>query len=375
MRAASDPDPHAGHATDAPVGEPELVHAFDGPMPTGVAVSASGRVFVNYPLWGDDVPATVTELRDGEAVPYPDQAWNSPAADDDARSFVSVQSVVVDPADRLWVLDTGSPMFRPTSAGGPKLVCVDLTTDRVTQVITFDPGVALPSTYLNDVRFDLRRGEAGLAFITDSSDSGPNGIVVVDLASGRSWRRLHDHPSTKAQPWSEFRPVVEGRPFVQQPEPDAEVQPVAMGADGIAISADGERLWYCPLASRRWWSVSVAALADEQADDAHVAGTVRDEGDKGTGSDGLETDDQGRLYLTAYEHDAVLCREPDGSFRTVLHHPTVLWPDTLAVADGYLYVTANQLHRQPTYQRGEDLREKPYALFRVPIDAGPVRLR
>ncbi|MFS0699021.1 L-dopachrome tautomerase-related protein [Cellulomonas sp. 179-A 4D5 NHS] len=364
-----------GQATDQPVATLELVHAFEGPMPTGVTVSARGRVFVNYPLWGDDVPATVTELRDGVAVPYPDEAWNSPSGDDDAGAFVSVQSVVVDPADRLWVLDTGSPLFQPTKPGGPKLVCVDLATDEVVQVITFDPSVALPSTYLNDVRFDLRRGEAGTAFITDSSDTGPNAIVVVDLATGESWRRLHEHPSTKALPWQELRPVVEGRPLVQQPSPDEDPQPVAMGADGIAISHDGERLLYCPLASRRLWSVSVDALVDRALDDAAVAATVVDEGDKGTGADGLETDDRGRIYVTSYEHDAVLRRLPDGSYETLVHDPRLLWPDTMSVAaDGHLYVTANQLHRQATYQRGEDLRTKPYALFRTPIDAGPVRL-
>jgi sugar lactone lactonase YvrE len=53
-----------------------------------------------------------------------------------------------------------------------------------------------------------------------------------------------------------------------------------------------------------------------------------------------------------------------------------LWPDTLSLArDGYLYVTANQLHRQSDYQNGEDLRVKPYTLFRIRIDAEPVLLR
>jgi sugar lactone lactonase YvrE len=120
--------------------------------------------------------------------------------------------------------------------------------------------------------------------------------------------------------------------------------------------------------------VSVDALVDHDLDDAAVAATVVDEGDTGSGSDGLETDDTGRLYLTAYESDAVLRRTPDGALETVAHDPRLLWPDTMSVADGWLYVTANQLHRQPTYQHGRDLRRKPYALFRVRIDAGPVRL-
>ncbi len=364
-----------GPVTDEVVGALELVHTFTGAMPTGVSVSHTGRVFVNFPKWGDEVPATVVELRGGAEVPYPDQRWNSPAADDDEGAFVSVQSVVVDPADRLWVLDTGSPLFQPTRPGGPKLVRVDLDSDAVAQVITFPTDVALPTTYLNDVRFDLRRGAAGMAFITDSSDSGPNGIIVVDLATGDSWRRLHDHPSTKAEPLATFRPVVEGRPLLQRPA-DGPAKPVAMGSDGIAISSDGARLFYCPLASRRWYSVATDALADRDRPDEDVAATVVDEGDKCGGSDGLETDDAGRLYLTSYEHNAVLRRRPDGEYETVVHDPRLLWPDTMSVAsDGYLYVTANQLHRQATYQGGKDLRRRPYALFRTRIDAGPVRLR
>lgn len=364
-----------GPVGDQPVGELELVYTFTGPMPTGVSVSHTGRIFVNFPKWGDEVPATVVELRKGTEVPFPDQAWNSPSGDDDPSAFVSVQSIVVDPADRLWVLDTGSPLFQPTKPGGPKLVRIDLDTDTVAQVITFPTDVALPSTYLNDVRFDLRRGDAGIAYITDSSVAGPNGIIVVDLASGASWRRLHEHPSTKAEPLETFRPVVEGRPLLQRPA-DGPPTPLTVGSDGIAISADGGRLYYCPLVSRRWYSVATEALVDRSLAETEVAATVIDEGDKGGASDGLETDDAGRLYLTSYEHNAVLRRRLDGEYETVVHDPRLLWPDTMSVAtDGHLYVTANQLHRQPMHQRGQDLRRKPYALFRVRIDAGPVLLR
>jgi sugar lactone lactonase YvrE len=230
-------------------------------------------------------------------VAYPSQELNDNRSDADPERLVSVQSIVVDPADRLRLLDTGSPMFAPTEHGGPKLVCVDLASDQVVQTILFPTDVALPTTYLNDVRFDLRRGEAGTAYITDSSDSGPNGIIVVGLASAESWRRLHDHPSTTAQVPPDLRMVVEGQDFLERPG-DGSTSPVTMGADGIAIAADGSRLFYCALAGRRWWSVAVDALTDRSADADAVAGTVTDEGDKGCVSDGLETDDQGRLYVT-----------------------------------------------------------------------------
>jgi len=367
---------HGLESTDRPLGRLEVVHTFDaGPMPTGVSVSATGRIFVNFPKWGDEVPATVVELVEGVPKPYPSPEWNSPSSDTDPEALVSVQSIVVDPVDRLWILDTGSPLFQPTGHGGPKLVCVDLDTDEVAQVILFDEHVALPTTYLNDVRFDLRRNEAGVAYITDSSDQGRNGIIVVDLATGDSWRRLDDHPSTKAEPADRFAPVVEGRVFRER-TPEGDVSPVAMGADGIAISPDGSRLWYCPLASRHWYSVSTDALVDRRVSDEDVAATVVDEGDKGGGSDGLETDDAGHLYATSYEHNAVLRRLPSGELQTVAHDERLLWPDTMSVAaDGYLYVTANQLHRQAKYQGGADLRTYPYYLFRVGIGAGPVLLR
>ena len=356
------------------LGQLEVVHRFEGAMPTGVTVSHTGRVFVCYPKWGDDVGFTVGELRDGEAVAFPDAERNDARSDADPERLVSVQSVVVDPADRLWLLDTGSPMFAPTEHGGPKLVRVDLGTDQVAQTVLFPTDVALPTTYLNDVRFDLRRGEAGAAFITDSSDQGPNGIIVVDLATGESWRRLHEHPSTKATLPPDLRMVVEGQDFVERSE-DGSTSPVQMGADGIAISADGSRLFYCPLAGRRWWSVATDALWDRSLDDEAVAATVRDEGDKGCVSDGLETDDAGRLYVTDGEHDAIHRRLLDGMWETVVSDPRLLWPDTMSVADGWLYVTANQLYRQGKYRAGRDERRRPYVLFRTPVDAGPVRLR
>ena len=355
------------------VGKLEVVATFDGPMPTGVTVSHKGRIFVNYPRWGDPVEFTVAELKDGKAVAFPDAGFAGFDKNRPGETLVSVQSVVVDPADRLWILDTGSIEFGPVIPGGAKLVCVDLATDKVVKTIGFPPEVALKTSYLNDVRFDLRRGKAGVAFITDSAQKGPNGIIVVDLDSGTSRRRLDDHPSTKAA--KDFLPIVEGRPLMER-KPGQPPGHITMGSDGIAIGHDGKHLYYCPLASRHLYRASAEALADPKASDEEVSKTVEDLGDRGFASDGLESDDRGRLYLTDYEHNSVLRRGPDGQYQTLVHNPRILWPDTLSVArDGHLYFTANQLHRQKQFHGGKDLREKPYALFRLSLDAGPVLLK
>ena len=90
---------------------------------------------------------------------------------------------------------------------------------------------------------------------------------------------------------------------------------------------------------------------------------------------GGESDAQGRLYVTDYEHNSIVRRNSDGRYETIVQDPRLLWPDTLSLApDGFLYCIANQLHRQPNFHDGADLRVKPYNLFRVRVDAAPVQL-
>ena len=142
----------------------------------------------------------------------------------------------------------------------------------------------------------------------------------------------------------------------------------AVGSDGIAISADGKTLYYCPLTSRHLYSVSVDALVDRARSDTDVAATVKDLGEKGGASDGLESDTQSGIYLSDYEHNAIRFRSPAGELETLMHDPRALWPDTLSLAaDGYLYFTANQIERQGVFHNGQDLRQKPYVLFRLKV--------
>ena len=365
-----------GNLSGQAMRQPEVAALFtDGPMPTGVAVSRSGRVFVNFPRWGDDVAYSVAEIVDGKAVPYPDDHVTKLDTDHPADSLVSVQSVVADAAGRLWIVDTGSINFQPVIPGAAKLVAVDLATNKVVKSIPIPPDVCLVSSYLNDVRFDLGRGRGGTAYLTDSSGTGPNGIVVVDLDSGRCLRRLNDHPSTKAEP--NFVATVEGRPFKARPGGKQRDALVKIGADGIALSPDGRTLYYCPMSGHHLYSVDAQALSNPSRSDADVAATVKDLGDKGFASDGLVCDDRGTLYLTDYEHDAVRVRNYDGSYGVLASDTRMLWPDSMSIGPAagmtgnYLYVTANQLERQKAYQGGTDKRQQPYVLFRVRVDGGP----
>jgi sugar lactone lactonase YvrE len=354
------------------IGHIEPVHEFYGAMPSGVAKAPNGRLFVNYPRWGDDVPFTVGEIVDGHVVPYPNAQINRPDPMHPAATLLSVQNVVADYRNRLWILDTAAPKFAPPVQGGAKLIAVDLATNKVVKTIVFKPKVLLPQSYIDDVRFDFRYGKEGVAYLSDSSPAGPGGIIVVDLASGDAWRTLEAHPATQGDP--AFVPVVEGIEMTED-GPNGTPQPVHFAANGLALSADGNILYFSPLSSRHLYSVATKFLRDRNADDGEVEASVRDLGEKGA-SDGLASDANGAVYAGDYERNSIRKMLPDGTWVTIAHDPRILWPDALSIGtDGYLYFTANQLNRQAQFNHGRDLRKKPYTLFRIKINAQPLELK
>lgn len=151
----------------------EIVHLYYDEWPTGIAVSRTGRMFSNYPpaLDPNDQQYTVAELfANNTERPYPSAEINSPPGGridnskypptgaGDAQHFVGVQSVVIDPADRLWVLDTGRVATSngtqlTASYGGPKLVGIDLTTNSVFKTIVFDPTAAPADSVSSSIAF------------------------------------------------------------------------------------------------------------------------------------------------------------------------------------------------------------------------------
>src|ERR1700722_17989180 len=126
-------------AVDRIIGDIEPIFRFYDAMPAGVTVAADGRIFINFPRWGDDVPFTVGVIQDGKVVAYPDQKINTFDPAHPAETLGSVQSVVVDAANRLWILDTAAPKFSTPLVGAAKLVAVDLATNKVVKSIVLPP--------------------------------------------------------------------------------------------------------------------------------------------------------------------------------------------------------------------------------------------
>ena len=77
-------------------------------------MSKSGRLFVNFPRWSDRYLNAVIEVgSDGTTKPFPDEQWNrwDRKQENAGKQFVCVQSVVIDKAGMLWVLDPAAPTW------------------------------------------------------------------------------------------------------------------------------------------------------------------------------------------------------------------------------------------------------------------------
>ncbi|KAH9832498.1 major royal jelly protein-domain-containing protein [Rhodofomes roseus] len=367
----------------------ELVHAYYNYWPTGVGVASDGSIFTTFSRGNESYTlATFTSTTTEEA--WPNQEWNTPAAFANESNpgysiatdkLLLVQAVVVDGLDRVWALDTGRPEVNGSYLlaqvpGGPKIVGFYLNGTNFA-TYTFPANVVYADSSINDIRLDLR-GE-GYAYIPDSSPNRP-GIIVLNLATGESWRHLDGHPSVT--PDNGFVPVYDGVPFYLYPvtSPYAVNNFGLYAADGIALSPDGEYIYFAPLASRQFWRIPTSYLKVKPGPDYPSAymlakRAVEHLGESGSNADGMETDSSGYIYAGAPEHNAVTRYNPaTGLVEPFVRDPAIQWPDTLAVATlqsggSYVYFTCNQLWLGPNYQNGTDLRTKPWAMFRAPIEA------
>jgi sugar lactone lactonase YvrE len=388
----------------------------------GITVSKTGRKFSNYPSGldanntntGSNFKHAVAEITaNGTEVPYPNVAINNPPGGainytttpptgaNYQNYLIGVQSVVLDPQDRLWILDTGRALLEDgtlvnASPGGPKLVGVDISTGSVFKTIVFPPTVAYPDSYLNDVRFDLRPSVTasgyGVAYITDSSSEGRNGIVIVDLGTAESWRHLDGIKETRAE--RGFVPYVWGQPLYYIPGPNEPLTTVPLGSDGIALSADGETLFFGPVGGRGLYSVPTARLRDRsQTSELLAQASVSNNGERGV-SDGFETDTNGFIYAGNMEQNEIHFHNPANGTNTLfVRDPRISWVDTSKFfprrtelwvdangitvsvgSDGYLYFTDNQLAFSSSFYPGTDRRERPFVLFRAPLPGNGSRV-
>jgi sugar lactone lactonase YvrE len=233
-----------------------------------------------------------------------------------------------------------------------KLVKFNLSTNSIEEVYRFD-GVLSNKSYINDVRVDNVRKTA---YLTNSNEGG---IIVIDLLSGKARQVLTNHYSVKHDPY--FKLIVDGKEFKKKGKP------VRLQSDGIALTPDGEWLYYKPLTDNKLYRIKTDALRNEELSEDEREGAVEDLGSF-TVTDGMIFDKNGQLYLGDYQHYKMVTITDALELEDVVADEKLIWPDSYSISeDNYLYISCSQINKQPDYNEGENKRTTAYAIYRMKL--------
>jgi len=321
---------------------------------TGVAVSKSGRVFTNYPLWSDTYKYALVEATNSNAVkPFPDFEHNSwKPGKNGLDHWVCVQAVVVDDQDNLWVVDPASPKQKGVYQESQKLVKINLSTNKVVRTYPLK-GATDNQSYANDVRIDTKNQ---IAYLTNSSSGG---IIVVDLKSGKVRQVLGGDPSTISDP--AYVLTIDGKVVRKNGAL------LKFNSDGLALNPDASYLYYKPLTDDKLYRIKTAFLRDPSLTALQLSSKVEKLGSFCT-TDGMACDKAGNLYLGDLEKHRIVKISPALKMTEVVRDARLVWPDSYSVsADGYLYVSCSQIDKQPDANGGVSKRTTPYMIYKIKI--------
>lgn len=335
----------------------------------GIHFDKRGRAFVSTPrLVSSESPATISVLdlnsRSGPALltAFPSVEGNTMSANSD-QNLRSVLGFYVDRTnDWLWALDMGYLAGETEApAGAQKVLVLDLKTGSTVKHIALDSAADRKGSFLNDIAVDEQRK---IGYISDSGvRSAPDnmvGIIVVDFALGSARRVLHKHASLQ---------VVPGVKVFSHKNEVWPGNPMKCGINGIALSPDGNTLYWTVTTGLHAYSVSTDLLRDPATNDTDMSVTVRNIGNVGGNSDGIVTDARGNLYITDLTHGGIVKYDPQtNAMELVASAADVWWPDTPTIDhEGNLVFSSSNLsqHFAGAIKPGEER----YELWRLTLNS------
>ncbi|WP_172281998.1 SMP-30/gluconolactonase/LRE family protein [Chryseobacterium sp. LAM-KRS1] len=291
---------------------------------TGIAISKTNRVFVNFPRWSPETPVSVAEIIDGKTIPFPNPHWNNWTENtSNNNQFICVQSMYVDSKDLLWVLDTGYELLTDTTKGA-RLFCFDLKNNTLIHNYFLPAEKITSKAYLNDFRIDHKNH---IAYFTDSQIGG---IVMFDLNTTEVRRVLVNHYSTLTEV---DKIIIEG---YERKHP--------VHSDGIELDAPSGYLYFCSLMGKNVYRIPVAYLLDKNISDTELGTKVEKYAQTGA-NDGIIFNKKGELFLSSLEKNAISKINKQGVFTEIIKDDAIKWPDSFAFDNQVnLYFTTSQIH-------------------------------
>ncbi|MDN5288507.1 MAG: hypothetical protein JWR38_4781 [Mucilaginibacter sp.] len=308
--------------------------------PANVAVSKSGRVFATINFLGSSDIQLVEIKSPTEYVSYPDATFQKngkPASD---AALDAPLGITIDKNDNLWVIDMGHTL------GKTRIWNFDISKNKLIQKIELDSTIAPKSSFVQDIAVDERNGWAYLA------DFANPGIIAVNLKTKEA-RRFGGHRSLQPE---DIDMVIDGKVI------NFGGKPARVGINPITLSADRQTLYYGAMNGTAWYSVP-ARLFRDGAPDSVIVKAIKVVGPKPI-TDGVATDARGNHYFTDLTRHAISVLTAKGKLQTLITDTHLQWPDNVAVTNGYVYISVDQLTTTPAFTGGDDTGVPPYYIFR-----------
>jgi sugar lactone lactonase YvrE len=310
-------------------------------MPAGVKVDQKGNYYISVPRWAEGIPSTMNRIviKNGKPLleAFPSWEWNKPG---NPKFLQSVLGYEIDERNRMWLLDQGKIAYAPSQDGSQKLVIWDLNTNKMIDSISIPDEIApYRTSFLNDLVVDNKNG---FVYITDSGNGWPDhpvagGIIVYNMRKKTFRRVLDRHDSTQDFPGFVFS--IMGKPVYRH-------EPLKIGADGIALSADRSILYYCPVTGRNLYAVDTSFLRNFNTPLEKIDEAVQSIGSKGTNTDGMHADNKGHVFYTMLEGQGIGFYAPKSNkFHSFVSDDRMLWVDGVAFDQkGSIIFNNNRLH-------------------------------
>lgn len=310
-------------------------------MPAGVKVDHQGQYYVSVPRLSQGIPATMNRIvvKDGKPLLEAFPSWDFNKVGD-KNALQSVLGYEIDEYNRMWLLDQGKIAYESSPEGSQKLVIWDLNRNSLIDAIDIPDEIApYRTSFLNDLVVDNKNG---FVYLTDSGNGHQDhpvrgGIIVYNMKT-KSFRRVLDRQFS-TQDFPDFHFQIDYKPVFKN-------QPLRIGADGIALSADRSTLYYCQLTGRNLYAIHTGLLRNEQIPLEQINGAVQVLGSKGTTTDGMHADNRGNLFYTMLEGKGIgFFDARDRSFHKFVSDDRMLWVDGVSFDQkGSIIFNNNRLH-------------------------------
>lgn len=329
----------------------EEVFSYDEPF-GNLAVSKENRIF--FTVHPESRPSTnkVMEIKDGQAIPYPDEAFQS-------SHFVTVLGMFIDNQNRLWTIDHGNHGTQAV-----RLLAFDLSSNSLVHDYTFPSEVAQLGSFFNDLQVSP---DGSKVYVADVSFWRKNpGLAIYDLETGESWRALDQHTSVMPQDWI-IRNQVKTMTFF------GGLVALKPGIDGLVIDQKGEYLYYGAMTHDGLFKIKTEDLHNRALSAEELESRVIRVGTKPL-SDGLSIDTLNNIYITDVENGGIARMSPDGTLETLVKDmERVRWADGASYGgDGKLYFTDSAIPDQMLQSKKHIAASAPYFIYRFDPGIGGI---